>query len=279
MNPIRIAPIVLTALFVGCGTAPVSYGEASEALTEASNESQAIALASNTIEISTNFTIGMGVQHAVDELKQFVQTELPCATVTLQGATLTVQYGTQGTQGMCLWHGQKITGTHAITVSKADDTVEVTHAWTEIKNDKVSLTGTATVTWSKTDKSRHIVYALDFTRLSDSVKASGSGDVTQKILDETMALSSPENGLQLDGTQSWTGPKGTWKLTIDGVKFRWKDPLPFIGSYAVETPASKIVTLTFERVDETTIEATLEGGRKTYHFKVHSNGAVEDSTS
>jgi hypothetical protein len=275
LNRILLAGVTASVLF-SCGTTPVTYAEASEALTESSNESDAANLASNTIDISTNFTLGMGATNALNELKAFIESQLSCANITLQGSTMTVDYGAKGT---CLFHGLPISGRHAMTIMKNEDTAEVQHIWTDLSNSKVKLSGTATVTWSKTDKSRHITYQLAFTKISTGVSATGTGDITEKILDETMSLKSPENGLKIDGTRSWTGPKGTWKLTIDGIQLRWKDPIPFTGSYTIDTPALKTVTMTFTRIDDTTIDATLEGGRKTYHFKVHETGAVESAGS
>ena len=66
----------------------MTQGEAHEALEESQADSQASSLTQNTIEISTNFTIGQGAANAAGELRQFIETQLPCADIQLENATL-----------------------------------------------------------------------------------------------------------------------------------------------------------------------------------------------
>src|SRR4051812_5773245 len=125
---------------------PMTLGEAHEALDESTVESQASSLTTSSVEISTNFTIGMAVEEAATELKTFIGTQLPCADITLVKATLTVKYGVKA--GNCVYNGHKFSGTHSITVSKnEDDQVLVDHTWTDLSNGVVKVTGSAHVTW------------------------------------------------------------------------------------------------------------------------------------
>lgn len=268
--PVLALPFVLTA----CPkdkTQPLSLSEASQALDQASASSQAEALTSSSVEIATNFTIGQAVENAATELRGFIQSQLPCAEITVQKATLDVKYGVN--PGNCTWHGQTYSGETTITIARDDNgDVEVHHAWTGLSNGKFSVTGTADVTWSLTNKSRHVVHELTWTRLSDSMTGQGSGDRTQVPLSGGLL-----EGIQVDGSRSWSGPKGDWDLAIDGVQMRWEDPVPQAGSYTLGTPFHKSVSLTFSRVDTDTIRCTVASGGREFHFDVTKLGATQAS--
>src|SRR5687768_15020842 len=140
--------------------------EALEAVDEASVSSEASSVMAGSIEIATDFTIGQAVENAAAEIRDFLGSQLPCAEVTLAGATLTVEYGAN--PGNCTYKGLTYTGSHAITVSKNEDSdVLVQHEWDELSNGRVSVSGTADVTWSLTDQSRRVVHELEWTRLKD----------------------------------------------------------------------------------------------------------------
>src|SRR5205807_861135 len=96
----------LALLLTACpkeNSTPMTGAEASQALGESNTASQASALQSSSIEITTNFTIGKAVTDAAGEIKTFLAAELPCADVTLADATLTVKYGAK--PGNCTYHG------------------------------------------------------------------------------------------------------------------------------------------------------------------------------
>lgn len=267
---LAVAVPTFTLALTGCPAteSTVTTSEALTAVDESAVASQASNLAEGTIEIATSFTLGGALKDAAAEIKGFIGTELPCATVTLADATLTVTYGTK--DAGCLWHGQTITGSHSITVNKDDaNAVEVHHVWTDLSNGKVSVSGTADVTWDASAKSRHVVHTLEWTRLSNGQTGTGTGDRTQTALGGDW-----KNGVSIDGHRTWDGKSGHWDLDIEGVEWRWQDPVPESGSYALTTPQNKDVTLDFERVDADTIHVTLTGTKKTFEFDVTSTGEV-----
>jgi hypothetical protein len=242
---------------------PLTTAEAQDALDEVQTGSQAQALTSDSIEISTHFTIGDAVEKAADEVRSFVQTELPCADVALSGSTLTVQYGAHGT---CLFHGHTFTGTHTISVSKNDaGEVVVDHVWAGLSNGKVEVDGTATVTWNLADPSRHVVHDLKWTRLSDSRTGEGHADFVQRPLNGDLSV-----GFTEDGSRTWDGQRGHWELDMNDLAMRWADPVPESGSITLVTPRDKTVTATFERKDATTIHVTFEAASRSIGFDVHS---------
>lgn len=261
------------ALVLGCNQDALTYQEAADAVDEASMESQASSATSTPIEISTNFTIGSAVEQAASELRGFLVAELPCATITVSGATLTTQWGAAG--GSCTYHGNTFSGTSSLTIKSNDATsIEVDHSWTNFSNGKVTVTGTAEVTWSAADHSRHVVHELNWTRLSDQRSGTGSGDRTETLIDPTQGI---DAGIRIDGNRHWSGQRGQWDLAITGVEVRLQDPVPQAGSYHLTTPANKGLTLSFNRQSADTIVVTVSGPKHDFSFAVRETGAISGS--
>jgi hypothetical protein len=82
------------------------------------------------------------------------------------------------------------------------------------------------------------------------------------------------DGIQIDGSRSWSGSAGTWDLAIDGVQMRWADPVPQAGTYSLNTPYDKNVTLTFSRLDSATIQVMVAGPKHDFTFNVSKFGVV-----
>jgi hypothetical protein len=269
-----IALGVLTLVLTGCPKKKedeLTAAEAQQALQEASLASQAEGLTSASVEITTSFTIGQAVENAAAEIRDFIVSQLPCAQVTLDGATLTVEYGVN--PGTCSYRGHTFKGTHAISVEKNDTgEVLVHHVWTDLSNGVVTLTGTADVTWDLAEHSRRVVHTAEWSRVSDGFKVTGSGDRTQTVLEGGLV-----EGIQVDGSRSWTSSRGTWDLAIDGVQMRWIDPVPQSGSYSLHTPKDKTLSMAFTRVDEDTIQVKVSNGSKSFSFNVSKLGSVESS--
>jgi hypothetical protein len=246
----------------------LTASEAAESLQQASASSQADNLAAASVDISTNFTIGGAMEQAAGELKAFVASQLPCADVSLSGATLAIEYGVH--PGNCTYHGHTFSGSSSITVSKNDmNDVVVDHKWTGLSNGIVELDGTAHVTWDFESKTRHVVHDVKWTHLASHRTGEGVGDRTEAALAGGIS-----EGIQVDGTRSWTGDRGTWDLSIDAVQMRWADPVPQAGGYSLSTPYGKSVSLAFSRVDSDTIKVTVSGPKHEFSFNVSKAGAV-----
>jgi hypothetical protein len=267
LRPIHLVSLLSLAGLTGLATTGcmrrdgLTSTEAAEAKEELEVESQSQALTSNTVAIATNFTIGGAVEKAASELKSFIQSQVSCADVSLSGHTLTVDYGAHGS---CPFNGLTFTGTHEITVTRNEtNDVVVDHVWTDLSNGKVKVSGTAEVTWTLADPSRHVVHDLDWTRLSDGRTGHGTGDRVQKPLGGDIKV-----GFTESGTRSWEGAKGRWDIAIDGLEMRWIDPIPQSGSVTLDTPFDKTIDLGFARVSPTTIRLTLTGPRGSIDFDV-----------
>jgi hypothetical protein len=252
------------ALLGGCQLDALTREEAQDSLDESSVDSQAAALTSASVEISTDFTIGEAAGRAAEQIRTFVKSQLPCAEITLADATLTIDYG--ALPGNCVYRGHRFTGQHEVQVMRnADDDVVVHHSWNELSNGRISVSGEATVTWTKTDPSRRIEHELTWTRLKDGRTGTGRGDRVQKPLEGGLL-----EGFSVDGTRSWEGPKGRWDLDIDHIEMRWADPVPQSGSYVLHTPAGRSATLSFERKNSSVISVSVESGDKKFSFDVRS---------
>jgi hypothetical protein len=270
----KLGFLLLTALAIGsgitsgCRVEHLTSEEARESLEESSVASQAEALTAVSVEISTEFTIGQAVQRAAEQIRSFVESQLPCAEITLSNATLSIEYGAK--PGNCTYRGHTFSGTHEISVeSNEEHDVIVQHSWDELRNGRVSVTGEATVTWSLEDKSRHIVHELHWTRLSDGRTGTGTGNRTQRALAGGIA-----EGIEVDGSRAWETDRGRWDLTIDHVQMRWQDPVPQSGAYVLETPFDKTVKLSFERIDEGTISVTASSGDRNIALKINKLGLI-----
>jgi hypothetical protein len=253
--------VLLTGAGIGC-VLGLTREEAKTSLEEIVFVTQAATLISSSIELHGDFTIGNLVTAAAEELRDFVESQLPCAEVTLENSTLTVVYGAY--EGNCTFRGHTFDGTHRVTVVRNQmDDVEVHHEWEQFSNGKIVVDGTADVTWSFSNATRHIVHELAWERLSDGRAAVGSGDRLQGVLDGSLAV-----GFTEDGVHRWSGESGDWELTIDGAELRWIDPAPQAGLYTLDTPFNKSITLQYERVSSTKIVATVEGGSDSYTFEI-----------
>lgn len=257
---------LLIIVFLLSGCVGLTLEEAKQVLEETKLVSQTSALTSSSVEISTNFTIGDAVQQAAEELRDFIQSQLPCAEITVTGATLTIDYGAN--PGNCKHNGHTFSGSHSITIERNQESgVQVEHIWTDFSNQVVELDGTATVTWDFSDRTRQVVHANNWTRLSDGRTGEGSGDRIQEALEAGIL-----SGFRVDGERTWIGEGGEWNLDIDNVEMRWIDAVPQSGSYKLDAPFDKSVTVRFTRISDTQIEVTIEGPRNSFDFKVNTLG-------
>ncbi len=157
-----------------------------------------------------------------------------------------------------------------MTVSKNDDRqMLVDHEWTAFSNGAVELDGSAHVTWDLDDQTRRVEQETTWRHLASGRTGEGSGDRTQSVLAGGLS-----EGIQVDGSRSWTGQRGTWDLAIDGVQMRWADPVPQAGSYTLSTPFDKTLILSFQRRDADTIVVTVAGPKKSFSFDVSKFGGV-----
>lgn len=272
MKRVGIGVVLALALSACPRGGALTAGEAQQALEESAAASQAEGLLGTSADIATSFTLGAGVEQSVDELRAFLAAQLPCAEVSIEGATLTVAYGVN--PGTCTYRGHELSGVARITISsngeEERDMAFVEHEWLELSNGLVSLDGTATVAWDFGAQTRRVTHETRWTSLRTGRVVEGAGDRVQQRVTENGV-----EGIRVDGSRSWEGERGSWELDIDGVRMRWADPIPDMGIYTLSTPFDKTLSMSFARVDEDTIRVTVASGERDFDFTVSKLGVVE----
>lgn len=267
MRP-RSALAAACSVCFACACGALTREEAREALDEIQVASQALSLTSGAIELSTDFTIGEGVQTAAEELRDAIAAALPCAEIALSPGQLGIEYGAR--PGACSQRGQPYRGQHLINVSRNDpEQVVIDHVWNDLDDGRVRVDGTATVTYDLLDQTRHIVHEAHWLRLRDGRTGEGSGDRVQRPL-----VSGFAEGFGTDGQREWRGRSGRWELAMNDVEMRWADPVPRAGRYTLATPFGESVTATFTGTGPSRIRVTVAGKRRSFDFEVEG-GAEE----
>lgn len=269
-RPLCVLALALTAP-VGCFEFDsASNIEMREALEEVVIANQGEAVENEIIEITTDFTLGEAAQTIANRLRDAIQSQIPCSTITVVDNTVTMDFG--GLDDTCVYNGQTFAGVISLEISydAGGDKAIVVHDYEDLTNGIVTLNGTKTVTWD--EKTHHVVSDLMIVR--DGQTVHHTSDRVHTLLDPAAGIA---GGLVINGNRRWDNSKGPWELTIDGVEVRWIDPVPQAGSYSLDTPKGKTIDLSFSRVDADTIAVTLSSGSRERVFHVTSAGQIEEA--
>lgn len=256
--------LLALTLLSGCDR-PLSLEEAGEALDAFVLAARADAMTTGVVELTTDFTIGQAVEDSARNLRDFVASQLPCSTVTVEGATVTMDFG--DLEDACTWQGATYAGVARVTLDAVGDRVQVHHAWEGLTDGTATLDGEADVTWDPAAGTREVVHTAAWT--SEGRTVEGEGARVQSLVDAEEGVSA---GVRIEGSRAWTVDGARWELGIDGIEARPQDPVPQAGTLTITTPADKVATLTFVRQDADTIRVTLDGARRPYVVDV--TGAV-----
>ncbi|MFT3925050.1 MAG: hypothetical protein QM778_21120 [Myxococcales bacterium] len=268
------APVLcaLTALS-SCLDPALTRDEAQDAVDSITLATSAETLGYDVIEISTQFTLGKAVEQAAEQLRSFAVSQIPCSNVSLLGTTITVDFG--GLDDACTYRGHTYAGVVQYTVEAASGMLQVHHEWLGLSNGTTTVDGSADVTWTGADATRHVSYHITATSTDQPGTLDMSGAITQTLLDQTPSLTGGTGGgIEINGTREWFIQEGdTWKLDVEHVQARAQDPVPQAGRYRLTTPSDKEVTMTFGRISATEIRVTVVGPRnRTYEIDVFSLG-------
>jgi hypothetical protein len=258
-----VAPTLFAAFALGCDGEGFGGSDFRVAVDEVVATGQGESLQNDVIEITTSFTLGDGARAVAEQVRDFVGSQLPCATVTSPDAqTLSIAFGT--VDGDCDYNGRTLSGTVTVGYVVDGDSVTVTHDYAALSDGRATLDGEATVTW--TEASRHVVTDFDISNTRGEFELSSDRTIKR--------LGGIGDGIVIDGEREWSGPRGEFQLEIEGVQMRGVDPVPQDGSYALTRPDGDVVTMTFERVDADTIEVVVSGGWRDRVFRVTATGEV-----
>lgn len=272
-KPIRPLCVLAFALTVPVGC--FDFGSASdtemrEALGEIVIAGQSQAVENQILEITTDFTLGEAAQTIANNLRDALESQIPCSTITVQDNTVTMDFG--GLDDTCVYNGQTFAGIIAleITYDAIGHKAVVVHDYQALTNGVLTMTGTKTVTWD--EASRHVVSDLMVER--DGKTVHSTSDRVMTLLDPAAGLA---GGIVINGGHHWDNDKGPWDLGVDGVEIRWVDPVPQAGLYTLDTPKGKTIDLGFARIDEDTIAVTLSSGDRELVFHVKRSGQIQDA--
>jgi hypothetical protein len=257
---------------LGCleNDAQLSDAEVNEALQAIVVSQQGAVLTGSAVEVSTSFTLGDAWEQAVENTRDFYESQIPCSEVAVADRTVTLDFGSL--DDACTYEGHTYAGIQTLTFDRVEPGLaEVTHGFAGFTDGTTTLDGQASVTWDVSAGTRRVVHDADWTA-SDGEVLAASGDRTQSLVDEAAGVAA---GIQIDGERAWTWKGKDWTLDIDGVQVRAIDPVPQAGSYVLTTPRDKTLTLLFERLDAATIRMTLEGGLEPRVFEVTALGMEE----
>jgi len=264
----RLAIVAIVAL-PACDLGDGSYAEMRMAVDESIATGEAASLEEGVIEITTDFTIGQGLQDVAGHIRGLVESQIPCSTVESPAAnTLVIDFGETG--DTCVHKSRTYGGKVTLSYEVDGDSVVVQYGYDGLTNGRVTIDGDATVTWSPADSggvSRHIVSSFDL---------SGPRGDFRSEADRTQTFSDPGSGVfAVEGDRDWSGPRGdgsaTWEATID-IDFA----VPIDGSAEVHTSNGSTFELSFEQIDDDTVEIRVTGGRRDRVFHVTSSGIVQD---
>jgi hypothetical protein len=261
-------------LLAACANPTTERGGASVentelALQESALTAQVDALVADAADQNSRFDIGQGFDNAAQQLAEQLAQELPCAAVTRSGSTLNIVY--DAVRADCTWHGRKLAGRHSVRVMRnADNEVSVHHELDDFRDEKLSLTGTADVKWSRTSGSRRVEHALTFVVLSGSdegLTGDSEGDSTQLTL---------EDGVRINGLRKWrSAERGTYVLEMQAIEQRFADSVPQQGAYELTLPTKDALTFAFGRIDTDNIRVTVQGAQQDLSFVVRADGTIE----
>lgn len=265
-----LAPLALASSLlpvVGCQPAAASRTEMREALVEVAELGDGLGAQDDVIELTTSFTLGQGVQAAAEEIRDFVESQVPCSTVTVQPGQLSIDFGELGDS--CVYRGRTYAGVVTVAIELPGEGARVTHTYEGFTGGRVTMDGTAVVDWN--DAVRHVVTDMSFATDEKTVELQSDRTQSFRRCEGVDAVC-----VAVEGERHWQSPRGEWDMTIEGVEARSIDPVPEAGSYTVVNPEGREIEMSFSRVDADTIQVEIAGGRRPVTFEVTAAGQVQD---
>ncbi|MEZ4267247.1 MAG: hypothetical protein R3F39_12785 [Myxococcota bacterium] len=266
----RFVLAALLSLAAACGQ--VSREDAEDALDQAALAVQAHALMATVVELGKATEAGVPVESAATNLGAAIGRRVTCATTTVTGDTVLVDFGTAARP--CTYSGHTLSGCAQLRVLESTaDTVVIDHYWltgsrTDCHEDDFSdgamtVDGTATVTWVVATKRREIVqHDIVWRENTSSRTSSATGALAETDL-------APPTGVRVDGTQTWMTEGASWQLDSSDVALAFDDYLPSAGTHVVTNPSGARITIRYTRSDPALTRVDVSGGGSDFSFDVY----------
>lgn len=248
--------------------------EARTAVLEVQESSAGDVATIEVIDVSTDFTIGGQIFDALNSIADFWESQADCTTVSMEGDVITVDFGSL--DDGCEYRGHTWAGLDTITIlGVVEGNLRVEHEFTQFTNGNVTLDGTATVTWSSSEDTRHVVTDYTLANFVTDTIVEVRGDHTTGRLDPDRPIR--ESGFTLDGSKEWTGENGLWMTELNDIEWRIDDPAPQAGAARVTSAGGKTLTIRYDRIDGNTTSARVTGPNgNEFLFRITADGTVVD---
>ncbi len=270
MNAKTLALILAPSLCIlpACdlATDDASQAEMREAVAEVAQLGDGFGAQDDIIELTTSFTLGQGAAAVAEEIRDFVHSQVPCSTVTLEPGRVSIDFG--DLSDSCVYRGRTYAGVVTVEVELPGEGAQVTHTYEGFTGGTVTMDGQSVVRWNQGE--RHIVTDLVFVSDERTIDVQSDRTQTFRRCEEVEAVC-----VSIEGTREWTSPRGDWEMSIDDVHARSIDPVPEAGRYTVLNPEDQTIEMEFARLDEDTIRVEITGGRRDVTFDVTASGQVQ----
>lgn len=258
----RLATVPVLVCAAACQPLYATNTELRMAINDVVATGEAASLEDGVLEITTDFTLADGLDAIVAEVRAFLESQVPCSTVTaIDEHTLELDFGT--IEDACAYRGRTFAGVVTVSYGRLGDTIIVTHDYDGFTDGRTTIDGSANVAWQVNARRIEAEFAITGPR--------GTFSVESERLQTWFG-----DGIRVDGRREWHGPSGDTVLDILDVEMRAVDPVPQDGAYVLTTPRGREITMTFDRKDEDTITVTVSGGRRDRVFEVSRSGEVDD---
>lgn len=248
------------------GQDDASRTEMREAVVEVTALGDGLGAQDDIIELTTSFTLGQGAQATAETIRDFVHSQVPCSTVTIEPGLVSIDFG--DLSDSCIYRGRTYAGVVTVQVELPGEGAQVTHTYEGFTGGRITMDGESVVTWNGGE--RHIVTDLLFTSDDETVDVQSDRTQTFSACDDADAVC-----VHIEGSREWTSPRGDWQMAIDDVHARSIDPVPEAGRYTVVNPEDQVIEMEFVRQDGDTIRVEITGGRNDIVFDVTASGQID----
>jgi hypothetical protein len=276
-----IAP--LGALYAACDPAAAGEVEASltaqearEAVERMGEMTRADLLTVHVVEVSTDGTVGDRIEERQQRMRAFFASQAECSTVTLEGDTVILDFGTL--EDECVFRGHTYAGVDAITYEQdlELDRLNVRHEFEGFTNGELTLDGELGVRWNEQTDVRRVASDYTLTDFEGAELVTVQSDHTMTRLDP--AQSFWEGGVGLEGSREWTINGRSWTAEMRGIEVLMTDPAPMAGTLRLTNPDGDQMDIRYRKDDDVIFARVIGVDGQVWVFVIHSDGEILEGT-
>lgn len=221
------------------------------------------------------------------DMEAFVASGSDCATIYSEGADISVDFGEEG----CEYMGRTFTGAVSVTFTEGDASSEAAISFDSLSDGIVTLDGFADAILSDSFRDIHAELQVSHEagegcmggeegeRPAEDEGPPPEGEGMERppappsefsvVADryERPIDGSFDNGVSVEGSQVMSAEQGDASITESGVEILTGEVVPQAGTVVHDGPMGA-ATMSFSRVDASTIEVSVDGPRGQESFQV-----------